>query len=94
VHERAVMTDVMNQIDLIAMQEGASRVTLVAVRLGALSHFTPQHFLEHFQDVSRGTIAEGAQIEAVVDDDLTDSAARDVILERMEIELPDPVEAV
>jgi hydrogenase nickel incorporation protein HypA/HybF len=93
VHERALMTDVVREIELIALQEGASQVTLVGVRLGALSHFTPLHFVEHFIDASRGTIAEGALIEAVMDEDLTDAAARDVVLERIEIEVPDPVGA-
>ncbi len=84
------MKDVMRELERVAQQEGATKVTLVGVRLGALSHFTPLHFLEHFQDASRGTIAEGALIEAVVDEDLMSSSARDVILERVEIEAPDP----
>jgi Zn finger protein HypA/HybF involved in hydrogenase expression len=33
-------------------------VTRISVRLGVLSHFTPQHVREHFEDASRGTIAE------------------------------------
>ena len=93
-HERALMKDVMREIEDVALQEGATEVTLVAVRLGALSHFTPLHFLEHFQDVSRGTIAEGALIEAVIDEDLTSTSARGVILERVEIEVPGPAAAV
>ena len=60
------------------------------MRLGALSHFTPEHFREHFEDASRGTLAEGAEVEAVLDGDIADARARDVVLESVEVEMPDP----
>ena len=69
-HERALMDDLMRKIEEVARADGAARVTRVAVRLGALSHFTPEHFREHFVDASRGTLAEGAEVDAVLDDDL------------------------
>ena len=90
-HERALMRDVMREIEDLAHQEGASRVTCISVRLGALSHFTPLHFLEHFQDVSRGTVAEGAMLEALAEEDLMSRDAHHVILESVEIEVPDAV---
>ncbi len=64
-HEQALMRDLMTRILGIADSEGATAVTKVSVRLGALSHFTPEHFQEHFHDSSQGTIAEGALVEAV-----------------------------
>jgi len=91
VHERALMTDVMRRIEEVADAQGAGRVVGVGVRLGALSHFTPEHFREHFVDASRGTVAEGAAVVAVVDDDVASERARDVILETVEVELS-PVE--
>jgi hydrogenase nickel incorporation protein HypA/HybF len=62
-------------------------VTRVEVRLGALSHFTPEHFGEHFDDASRGTLAAGATVEAEVDADLSSPRARDVVLTAVEVEL-------
>jgi hydrogenase nickel incorporation protein HypA/HybF len=91
VHDRALMRDVTGKIEEIARAEGATRVTRVAVRLGALSHFTPEHFREHFADATRGTLAEGAQVDAVCDDDLSADHARDVRLESVELELPERV---
>lgn len=85
-HERALMQDVMTKIEEIAGAEGVERVTRVGVRLGALSHFTPSHFCEHFADASLGTIAQGAEVDAVVDEDITDPLARDVVLESLEVE--------
>jgi hydrogenase nickel incorporation protein HypA/HybF len=63
------------------------RVTRIRVRLGALSHFTPQHFREHFVDASRGTLAEGAAVETRARTDPTDADAQGVVLESIDVEL-------
>jgi hydrogenase nickel incorporation protein HypA/HybF len=86
VHERALMDDVMRKIDAVARENGAIRVTRIGVPLGALSHFTPEHFREHFDDAARGTPAEGAEVDAVVDTDLSDPGAAGVVLESVEVE--------
>jgi hydrogenase nickel incorporation protein HypA/HybF len=85
-HERALMQDVMRKITGVAAEDGAVRVTRVGVRLGALSHFTPEHFREHFADASQGTIAEGADVDAVLETDIADPLARDVVIESVEVE--------
>jgi len=85
-HEQALMKDVVREIEEVARAGDAVRVTRVGVRLGALSHFTAEHFREHFVDASRNTIAEGAEVDAVVEEDITDPRARDVVLESIEVE--------
>ena len=85
-HERALIADVMRKVESVAAREGAGRVVRLEVRLGALSHFTPAHFREHFADVSRGTVAEGAEVDAIVDHDVAAEHAQDVILESVEVE--------
>ena len=91
-HERALMTDLMREIEEVARADGATRVTRVSVRLGALSHFTQEHFREHFVDASRGTLAEGAAVDAVLADDLGAPRATGVVLESVEVEVPDAEE--
>jgi len=86
VHERALMRDVVRRVELEAAAAGASRVTRVRVRLGALSHFTPGHFREHFADAARGTIAEGARVEAELRTDPAEPEAQGVVLESIELE--------
>ena len=85
-HEHALMRDVIGRILEIAESEGASGVTKVSVRLGALSHFTPDHFREHYADAARGTPAEGAILEATLDEDITAPNAQGVFLESVELE--------
>jgi hydrogenase nickel incorporation protein HypA/HybF len=86
VHEKALMDDVMRKLDEVVREQDAVRVTRVSVRLGALSHFTPAHFREHFADASRGTVAEGAEVETCVDGDVAAERARDVVIETVEVE--------
>jgi hydrogenase nickel incorporation protein HypA/HybF len=85
-HERALMRNLIERIVGVAEEEGAARVSRISVRLGALSHFTPEHFLEHFEDAARGTCAEGAAVDAALDADVRDARARDVVLESVEVE--------
>jgi len=88
VHEKHLTEDLVRRLETVAAAEGARRVTGIHVRLGALSHFTPEHFREHFEATAAGTVAEGALIEAVVATDLTAPGAQGVLLERVELELP------
>ena len=87
-HERALMTDLMRKIEEVARRDGAIRVTKISVRLGALSHFTPDHFRDHFEDASRGTIAEGAEVDALLEDDVHAPDASGVVLASIEVEAP------
>ena len=52
----------MRRIDEIAKAERARRIVGVSVRLGALSHMSAEHFCEHFERASDGTLAEGARL--------------------------------
>jgi len=80
-HEKALMDDLMTKILDVSAAEGDARVTRITVWLGALSHFTPEHFREHFDDAARGTLAEGAEVDATLDDDISDPRAPGVVLE-------------
>ena len=84
-HERALMDDLVRKVLAVAETEGAASVTRIRVRLGALSHFTPEHFVEHWVDASHGTLAEGAEVDATLDEDLEGEAAQGVVLESVEV---------
>ena len=84
-HERALMDDLVRKVVAVAEAEGASSVARIRVRLGALSHFTPEHFVEHWVDASRGTPAEGAAVDATLDDDPRAETAQGVVLESVQV---------
>ena len=84
-HEHALMRDVMRKLDEVAGAEDA-RIVRVRVRLGALSHFTPEHFREHFDDAAPGTRAQGAVVDAWVDEDTSAPYATGVVVESVDVE--------
>jgi hydrogenase nickel incorporation protein HypA/HybF len=79
------MDDLVRKVLAVAEAEHATSVARIRVRLGALSHFTPEHFVEHWVDASRGTVAEGAEVDATMDTDLEGEAAQGVVLESVEV---------
>ena len=84
-HERALMDDLVCKVLEVAAAEQATAVTRIRVRLGALSHFTPGHFREHWVNATLGTLAEGSEVDATLDDDAAAAAAQGVVLESVEV---------
>jgi hydrogenase nickel incorporation protein HypA/HybF len=85
-HERGLILNLLRQVDEIASAEGARKVTRVAVWLGALSHMSPGHLREHFNQDAAGSIAEGAALDCTASDDIADPNATSVLLESVEVE--------
>jgi hydrogenase nickel incorporation protein HypA/HybF len=85
-HEASLMNDLMRRVGDVAVSKGGSRVVGLDVWLGALSHFSPEHFREHFEDVARGTLAEGAELRLTLSDDIAHRDAQSVMLQSVELE--------
>jgi hydrogenase nickel incorporation protein HypA/HybF len=85
-HERALLADLVRELEDVVVREGASGVRSVRVRIGPMSHMTPAHFVEHFVDATRGTAAEGARCD-VEQIDPHDPLAQSIVLESVELEL-------
>jgi hydrogenase nickel incorporation protein HypA/HybF len=84
-HEFSLMADLLRKIQQLAKDAKADKVTGVKVKLGALSHITPDHFREHFEAAIVGTIAEGATLNVEQSDDQGDPNAQDILLESVDI---------
>ena len=61
-HEQSLMNDLMAKIEAIVKENNAERAVAIDVWLGALSHMSPEHFTEHYEE-SPGTLAKGRKIE-------------------------------
>ena len=85
-HETHLMNDLMEKILAVAREQGAEKVVGVRVQLGALSHFSPEHFREHFEQMAAGTIAEGARVTAQELTDIHHPQAQGVVLTSVEVE--------
>jgi hydrogenase nickel incorporation protein HypA/HybF len=84
-HEASLMKDLMRKIEGVAREQNASQVLGICVRLGALSHLSADHFREHFEVASLGTVAEGARLNIEVLTDMNDPHAQEILLESVEI---------
>jgi len=85
-HEQSLMKDLMVKIREVAAQQGVDRVVGVKVWLGALSHMSPEHFAEHFETSSAGTVAEGARITCESSVDINHPEAQDIRLLSIDVE--------
>lgn len=85
-HEFSLIQDLLKQIATVAREHGSTKVTGVKVKLGALAHLSPSHLQEHFAEAAVGTVAEGAQLEVVLNPDEKDEYAQDILLESVDVE--------
>jgi hydrogenase nickel incorporation protein HypA/HybF len=60
-------------------------VTSISVRLGALSHMSPEHFREHWEHAAVGTVAEGAEIAIEAASDPADPHAEEILLQSVTV---------
>ena len=88
-HETGIVRDLVRRLQAAAKDAGALRVSSVEVRLGALASFSPAHFREHFDEEVRGTLAAGATLRIRVSDDAGDPHAQDVMMETIDLEVPE-----
>lgn len=79
-HEMSLMADLMRKAEDVVRREGGRRAALVRVRLGAMAHMSPEHLRGHFEDFSRGSLLEGAQLEIEQSEDTNDPDAQHVRL--------------
>lgn len=85
-HEQSLMNNLMNKILSLAEKERAATVKNIKVRLGALSHMSPEHFTEHFKHSAKDTIAEQAKLTIIEDDDITSPNAQDILLVSIDVD--------
>lgn len=85
-HEFHLIKGILNQLSSIAEEQHANKIVGLTVKIGVLSHVSPDHFREQFILVSRGTIAEGARLDIVTIFDTDNPLCDEVILESIEIE--------
>ncbi len=86
-HELSLIQDLLQKIEQVAQEHQATKVTGVAVRLGALTHLSADHFREHFEEAAVGSLMEGATLEIEVDTDIEDPNAHDILLMSVDAEV-------
>lgn len=86
-HETGVIRDLVHRLEAAAHDAGARKVSGVEVWLGALSQMSAEHFREHFETETRGTIAEGALLTVEVSDEIDHPGAQSVMLRSIDLRM-------
>ena len=84
-HELSLVASLCARAEAVALGEGATRVTALSVRLGALSHLSPNHLREHLAHASVGSMLEGASVDVTIDLDPRAPNAQDIELLSVEV---------
>ena len=84
-HELTLLKDLFSKIEAIAEENKSDKILGVTVKLGALSHISPDHFRGHFDQAAVGTVAEGAALTILEMTDMSDPHAQEIILESVEV---------
>lgn len=85
-HEQSLIINLLKHIESIAKENGARKVKSIKIKLGALSHTSPEHFREHFDPLAKGTVADGADLEFLISDDPEDPYAQDILIDSIDIQ--------
>ncbi len=86
-HESSLTADLISTIEQIAEKNNSHRVIGVKIQLGALANISAEHFREHFEHGAAGSLAEDADLEIVVSEDIEDPNAQSVVLIDIDLEL-------
>ncbi|MBI3309434.1 MAG: hydrogenase maturation nickel metallochaperone HypA [Candidatus Melainabacteria bacterium] len=85
-HEMSLISNLLNKIEALAKEQNANQILSVSVKLGALAHISPEHFKEHFEAGTQGSIAEGAKLIVETSNNINDPNAQDILLQSIEVE--------
>ncbi len=66
-HEAHLIDAVIEKVQQVAEEHGASRVLSVDIKLGELSEFSPESLEMYFRFKSKGTMAESAALNIKVE---------------------------
>jgi Zn finger protein HypA/HybF involved in hydrogenase expression len=61
-HERGVAEDLVRAAGVVAVDQGARRVSVVRIELGPASHLDPDSLATQVAWYARGTVVEGAAV--------------------------------
>lgn len=84
-HEHLLLRDLISKIQSLGREQNAKKILNVTIRVGVLSHISPEHLREHFDRAVKGTIIEGADLVIDQTDDPNDIHAQDIMLDSVEI---------
>lgn len=84
-HEEALLRDLVHKLGEVSRGDAAERVTRVKVWVGALAHFSEAGLRNRWPSATRGTVAEGSELEVTVSSDPRDPRSQELVLESVTV---------
>jgi hydrogenase nickel incorporation protein HypA/HybF len=81
----SLISDLIDKASAVVVESGARRASRVGVRLGALSHLSPQHLESHFRRAAEGSVLDGAVLDIEIIEDPTDPHADSVVITSVDV---------
>jgi hydrogenase nickel incorporation protein HypA/HybF len=85
-HELSLVASLCARAEAAARAEGATRVTSLSVRLGALSHLSAGHLRAHLAAAAADSMLAGARVDVTIDSDPSSPTAQEIELVAIEVE--------
>lgn len=84
-HEMSLMKDIVAKLDELSEQYKDREIKAISIKLGALSHISPEHFREHFDHACMDKPYKAADLKIEACSDESDPLAQEIVLENIEI---------
>jgi Zn finger protein HypA/HybF involved in hydrogenase expression len=84
-HEQALVLDLLRKVESLA-REHRAKARRVKIRIGPASLISPEHLRAQFSLLARGTAADEADVEVLIDTNGFSEDGQEVVLESVEIE--------
>lgn len=85
-HESGLIEDLITKVESLVRENQGRRAAAIRLRIGPLAAIEPDHLREHFEMAALGTVAEGAELQIAVSEDLSGPDPAGIVLESVEIE--------
>lgn len=88
-HEEALLKDLRQKVEEVALAQHALRVSRVFLWVGALSHLTEEQLRARWSELMAGSVAEGSELVIEFSGDLDDPRAQRIVLMSLNFIPPD-----
>ena len=86
-HESGMIRGLLQKMQSVLCEHGGQKIQSATVWLGALSQISAEHFREHFESETVGTVAEGCKLHIEVSDDLFHPNTQNILLKSVDIDV-------
>lgn len=86
-HEITLFNSIIAKIRSISLENNHKKIRKITIRIGVFCPISKDHFIDHFNELSKGSVAEHAELIVIKDDNIYASYAQNILFESAEIDM-------